>query len=75
LLALFVAAIAAWVAWERRIVVGWRRSRLVLGAGDGDGADHAGSDGVVDSSGLADSKSGDGPTAKESSQSKDTDGS
>jgi dolichyl-phosphate-mannose--protein O-mannosyl transferase len=73
LLALFVAAIAAWVAWERRIVVGWRRSRLVLGDGDGDGADHAGSDGVVDPSGLADSKSGDGPTTKESSQSKDTD--
>jgi len=35
LVALFVAGMAAWAAWERRIVIGWRRSRLVLGAGDG----------------------------------------
>jgi hypothetical protein len=38
LLALFVAAMAAWVAWERRIVVGWRRHRRALGAGAGDAA-------------------------------------
>jgi hypothetical protein len=43
LLALFVACMAAWVAWERRIVVGWRRSRLLPGSGssarDVDGED------------------------------------
>jgi hypothetical protein len=39
LLALFVAGMAAWVAWERRIVIGWRRSRLLLRSGSGSGAD------------------------------------
>ena len=83
LLALFVACMAAWVAWERRIVVGWRRSRRLLDAGPGSGSDApAGSapdsaaniSAASDGSGLADLKSGDGPaTTKESSQSKDTD--
>jgi hypothetical protein len=87
LLALFVAGMAAWVAWERRIVVGWRRSRRLLDAGPGSGSDApsdsaadapAGSapdaPAVDDDSGLADLKSGDGPaTTKESSQSKGTD--
>jgi hypothetical protein len=44
LLALFVAGMAAWVAWERRIVVGWRRSRRLLDAGSGSSADSAASD-------------------------------
>ena len=69
LLALFVACVAAWVAWERRIVVGWRRSRLLdAGSAAGDIDDGGGA------VGLTDSKSSDGPAStKESSQSKGTD--
>jgi predicted membrane-bound dolichyl-phosphate-mannose-protein mannosyltransferase len=67
LLALFVAAMAAWVAWERRIVVGWRRHRRALGAGAGDAAGEG--VGVADESKSADTSA----PAKDSSQSKDTD--
>jgi hypothetical protein len=83
LLALFVACMAAWVAWERRIVVGWRRSRLLLGAGSAAPADSAAdpaadapaaSEGPSEGAGQADSKSGDAPApTKDSSQSKGTD--
>jgi hypothetical protein len=75
LLALFVACVAAWVAWERRIVVGWRRSRL-LDAGSAADAESAPGDidGAGGAVGLAESKSSDGPAStKESSQSKGTD--
>jgi hypothetical protein len=68
LVALFVACVAAWVAWERRIVVGWRRSRLLLGAGPAAPAGPAASEGATD-----DSKSNSPASTKDSSQSKGTD--
>ena len=66
--ALFVACMAAWVAWERRVVVGWRRSRLLLGAGSAASAGPAASEGAMD-----DSKSTSSASTKDSSQSKGTD--
>jgi hypothetical protein len=36
--ALFVAAVAAWVAWERRVVVGYYRARRLRGNGSADDA-------------------------------------
>jgi hypothetical protein len=68
LVALFVACVAAWVAWERRIVVGWRRSRLLLGAGPAAPAGPVASEGATD-----DSKSNSPASTKDSSQSKGTD--
>jgi hypothetical protein len=59
---------AAWVAWERRVVVGWRRSRLLLGAGSAASAGPAASEGAMD-----DSKSNSSASTKDSSQSKGTD--
>jgi hypothetical protein len=69
LVALFVACVAAWVAWERRIVVGWRRSRSLLGSGSAVSAGSAASESATD-----DSKSNNSPAStKDSSQSKGTD--
>jgi dolichyl-phosphate-mannose--protein O-mannosyl transferase len=74
LLALFVACMAAWVAWERRIVVGWRRSRRVLGSGSDADAGDTGADAGASSDADSDSKLGDGPaTTKDVTQSKGTD--
>jgi hypothetical protein len=68
LVALFVACVAAGVAWERRIVVGWRRSRLLLGPDSAAPAGSAASDGAT-----GDSKSNSPASTKDSSQSKGTD--
>jgi hypothetical protein len=67
LLALFVAGMAAWVAWERRIVVGWRRSKRLLDAGPGSGSD-APSDSAADApAGSAQASAPDAPAVGDGS--------
>jgi hypothetical protein len=62
------------VAWERRIVVGWRRSRLLLGSGsDADAGDtDAGDTGAGAATGAGD-QTGDPASAAEAAEEGNTD--
>ncbi len=84
LVTLFVAGVVAWAAWERRVVVGWRRAKL-LGSGEADNSGMAGDLGAVGDPGVestevrrgswsAESKSSGGSaSSKDSDQTKGTD--
>jgi hypothetical protein len=52
--AVLLAGVAAWVGWDRRVLVGWRRFGLLRGSGPGGDAD--GSDSAADGADLDDAE-------------------